>query len=360
MKTGVLLINLGTPDAPQPPEVRRYLKQFLSDDRVLDINRYGRWLLLNLIILPFRSRKSAKAYSRVWTEEGSPLLVHGEKLTAGVQEHLNDLEVPVVLGMRYGNPSVSSAMHKLREQGCDRILVLPLFPQYAASSSGSAIVEAYDAASALAHWNTPHLEVLPPFYDDERFLNAFAEVGKPYWEQNPDHVLFSFHGLPERHVQKSDTTGEHCLKRPNCCATLCEANRMCYGAHCHHTAVRLAEKLGIPKEKYSITYQSRLGRTPWLQPYTDKVIEELGKKGVKKLVVFCPAFVADCLETIEEIGMEAVEEFKEAGGQELHLVPSLNSHPTWVSGLADMLREHVAGAGQATANDLENANTAAA
>ena len=255
MKTGVLLINLGTPDAPESGAVRRYLKQFLSDERVLDINPIGRWLLLNLIILPFRSRRSAKAYRKVWMPEGSPLLVYGQQLTEGVRQHLEELETPVVLGMRYGNPSVGSAIELLREEGCDRILVLPLFPQYASSSTGSAVEEAYREASR--HWNTPHLQLLEPFYDDERFIEAFAAIGRPYWDQQPDHVLFSFHGLPERHVQKSDDTGEYCLKQPNCCATLCDANRMCYGAHCHRTATRLAEKLGIPQEKYSISYQSR-------------------------------------------------------------------------------------------------------
>ena len=337
MKTGVLLINLGTPDAPDSGAVRRYLKQFLSDERVLDINSFGRWLLLNFIILPFRSRRSAKAYRKVWTPEGSPLLVYGQQLTEGVRQKLQELGTPVVLGMRYGNPSVGSAIEFLRKEGCDRILVLPLFPQYASSSTGSAVEEAYREASR--HWNTPHLQLLEPFYDDERFIEAFAAVGRPYWEQQPDHVIFSFHGLPERHVQKSDYTGEYCLKQPNCCATLCDANRMCYGAHCHRTATRLAEKLGIPQEKYSISYQSRLGRTPWLRPYTDQVIAEMPKRGIKKLVIFCPAFVADCLETLEEIGMEAVEEFKEAGGEDLQLVPSLNSHPQWVEGVASLLRE---------------------
>ena len=339
MKTGVLLMNLGTPDAPEPGPVRRYLKQFLSDERVLDINPLGRWLLLNLIILPFRSRRSAKAYKRVWMSEGSPLLVHGQNLTAEVRAQLESTDTPVVLGMRYGSPSVASALHQLRERACDRILVLPLFPQYASSSTGSAIEEVYRESSRF--WNTPHVQVLEPFYDDERFLNAFAAVGRPFWEQQPDHVLFSFHGLPERHVQKSDDTGSYCLKQPNCCATLGEANRMCYGAHCHRTATRLAEKLEIPADRYSISYQSRLGRTPWLRPYTDLVIEEMAKKGVKKLVVFCPAFVADCLETLEEIGMEAVESFREAGGEDLQLVPSLNSHPLWVEGVTSMLRDRL-------------------
>ena len=339
-QSGVLLCNLGTPDAPTSSKLRPYLKQFLSDPRVVEIPKIIWWLILNLIILRIRPRRSAKLYETVWTDQGSPLLVYSVSQVKKLQEKLHKkfgFEVPIELGMRYGNPSVGSAIELLREEGCDRILVLPLFPQYASSSTGSAVEEAYREASR--HWNTPHLQLLEPFYDDERFIEAFAAVGRPYWEQQPDHVLFSFHGLPERHVQKSDDTGEYCLKQPNCCATLCDANRMCYGAHCHRTATRLAEKLGIPQEKYSISYQSRLGRTPWLKPYTDQVIEEMPKRGIKRLLIFCPAFVADCLETLEEIGIEAVEDFKEAGGEDLQMVPSLNNSPQWVEGVASLLRE---------------------
>ncbi len=337
MKTGILLVNLGTPDAPRPPEVRRYLKQFLSDPRVIDINPVLRWLLLNLIILPIRSRKSAKIYQTVWTEAGSPLLVFGQQLQSALQERMG--EVPVVLAMRYGNPSIESAMTQLRQAECDRVVMVPLFPQYASSSSGSAIQAVYEEAGR--HWNTPHLDVVPPFFDRTEFLQAFAEIGAPYLQERPDHVLFSFHGIPERHVRKSDDTGKWCLSQPDCCATLRPENRNCYSAQCYHTAQRLAALLGLPEGSWSVSFQSRLGRDPWLKPYTDHVIEELGQAGKKRLAVFCPAFVADCLETLEEIGEEALETFQEAGGEHLQLIPSLNAHPAWVSGLEQLVREHL-------------------
>lgn len=338
MRTGVLLVNLGTPDAPRTPEVRRYLREFLSDPRVIDIPAVPRWLLVNGIIAPFRAPKSAEAYREIWTDRGSPLLLHSQDLHAGVQAELG--EVPVALAMRYGSPSLAAGLDALEAAGCERVVCAPLYPQYADSSTGST-VEAVRRLAA-SRWPGERLDFLPAFHDDPRFLDAFAEVGRPVLEElRPDHVLFSFHGVPERHVRKTDPTGAHCLGHPGCCERLVEANSDCYRAHCVSTTRGLRERLGLDEATSSFAFQSRLGRDPWIRPYTDEVVRELAERGVKRLAVFCPAFVADCLETLEEIGMRAAEDFREAGGEELRLVPSLNASPGWVSGLAAMLRDRL-------------------
>jgi len=337
-RPGVLLVNLGTPDAPDTPEVRRYLRQFLSDPRVLDINPVGRAALLNLIILPLRPRKSAAAYRKIWGPEGSPLLAFGEALAAGVAGALP--EANVALAMRYGNPSIGARLRALVERGSDEIVVLPLFPQYASSSTGSAVAEVYREAGKL--WNTPFVRVVPPYYDHPAFVRAFAEVARPVLDgMDFDRVLFSYHGVPERHVTKSDPTGQHCLARPDCCDEIVAANRQCYSAHCHATTRALGDALEVPAEKRVLTFQSRLGRTPWLRPYTDETVERLAAEGVKRLAVLCPSFVADCLETIEEIGMEAAADFRAAGGEELVMVPSLNAHPAWIEAVAELVRPHL-------------------
>lgn len=336
MKTGVLVVNLGSPDAPTTDAVRRYLAEFLNDPRVIDMNPIGRWLLLNLIILRFRPAKSAHAYQQIWTDAGSPLIVHGAALTAGLQAALPECEV--VLAMRYGNPSIAKGLAELRAAGVDRVIVFPLYPQYASSTTGSVLEAVY--AEAAKAWNTPFIQVVPPFWDDADFLDAFAEVGRPeVVGAEPDHVVFSFHGLPERHVVKSDESGgSHCL-RDGCCDVLTDANRNCYRAQCVHTARGLAERLGLGPERYTISFQSRLGKVPWIQPYTEDVLVELGGKGVKRLAVMCPAFVADCLETLEEIAMRNAEDFEAAGGESLTLVPSLNSHPAWIQAAANLVRK---------------------
>ena len=337
-RTGVLLVNLGTPDAPRSPEVRRYLREFLMDPRVIDIPTAARAALVQGIIAPFRAPKSAEAYREVWTERGSPLLFHGMDLRDGIRDALPD--VPVELAMRYGNPSIPAGLEALRDQGCDRVLVAPLYPQYASSSTGSSLEKVY--REAAARWNTPYVDALPAFYDDARFLDAFAEVARPVLDElQPDHVLFSYHGLPERHCRKSDDTGAHCLKRDDCCAQIVEANRNCYRAQCFATTRGLQARLGLDDECSSIAFQSRLGRDPWIKPYTDERVLELARAGTKRVAVLCPAFVADCLETLEEIGMRAAEDFEEAGGETLRLVPSLNATPAWVAGLAAMLRERL-------------------
>lgn len=336
---GLLLVNLGTPDDPSASAVRRYLREFLSDPRVLDINAVGRFLLLNLIILPFRPRKSAAAYRLIWTERGSPLLFHSQDLVPMVQERLGD-RWRVELAMRYGKPSIADAMTRFREHGIDRIVVLPLYPHYASSSTGSTLDAVYRQAAEA--WNVPHVSAIESFYEHSGFIGAFTERGQVVLDSlKPDHTLFSFHGLPERHVQKSDDTGAHCLAKDDCCARICEANRNCYRAQCFATARALATALSLADDDYTVCFQSRLGKVPWIQPYTDQVIPELAAKGKKKLAVFCPAFVADCLETLEEIGMRAKEQFVEHGGEELELVPSLNSSPAWADAVVALVRAHL-------------------
>ena len=334
-KTGLLLSNLGTPADPSPAAVRRYLAEFLADPRVLDIGAFGRWALLNLIILPTRPKKSAAAYQKVWTEAGSPLLVHSVALQRAVQVKLGDDWV-VELGMRYGAPSIDSALTRLREQGVDRIVFLPLYPQYAASSTGSSIEELYRIAGQ--RWVTPSLATVEAFYDDPGFIEAFAVIGREVIASaKPDHLLFSYHGLPERQIEKADDTGAHCLKSATCCDEIVPTNRNCYRAQCYATTRALVAALGTAPA-HSVSFQSRLGRTPWIKPYTDVVMPELYEKGVRRLVVFCPAFVADCLETLEEIGIRAQEDWRALGGESLTLVPSLNASPAWVSAVIDLVR----------------------
>jgi ferrochelatase len=336
-KKGLLLVNLGTPDAPESGPVRRYLREFLSDPRVLDLNPVGRWLLLNLIILPTRPAKSAEAYQKVWMKEGSPLLVHSRALEAAVAERLRG-EYEVELAMRYGNPSLPEAVKALRSRGVKEFILLPLYPQEAASSSSSTLARAYEVLAEP--WDVPAVRTVPAFHDHPGFLDAFAAVARPVIaEARADHVLFSYHGLPERHMRKSDPSGRHCLGSEGCCEVLTDVNRHCYRAQCFATTRALAERLELPRERYTVSFQSRLGRTPWIKPYTDIVLPELAKQGVKRLAVMCPAFVADCLETLEEVGLRARDQFLECGGESLTLVPSLNSHPAWVDAVVRLVRE---------------------
>jgi ferrochelatase len=336
--TGVLLLNLGTPDSPSVPDVRRYLREFLQDPRVIDINPVGRWMLLNLFILPFRPAKSAKAYQSIWGERGSPLLFHSQDLAAGVAKTLGPGYV-VELAMRYGQPSIASALTKLRAADPPKIIVLPLFPQYSSAASGSALERVYQIVGQ--EWNVPAVDSIAPFYDDPGFIDAFAQVAQRHLTPfRPDFVLFSYHGLPERHMRKSDLTGAHCLQSPSCCDAIVPANRNCYRAHCYATTRALVAKLGLGADGHSVSFQSRLGRTPWIHPYTDEVLPELAKAGKKRLAVMSPAFVADCLETVEEIGIRAKEQWRSLGGEDLLLVPSLNAEPAWVSAVAQLVRAH--------------------
>ena len=336
-RVGLLLVNLGTPESPKPEDVRPYLREFLSDPRVIDIGALPRWLLLNLFILPFRPRKSGEAYEKIWTERGSPLLFHTKDLAEKVQKRCGE-GVVVDIAMRYGNPSIPAALLRFRERAVDRIVVFPLYPQYSSAATDSSIEKVFAEASRL--WNTPFLQVVPPFYDHPAFIEASVRVARPVYQEAPwEKVLFSFHGLPERHCEKSDDTGAHCLKSEGCCDRIVEANRNCYRAQCFATARAVATGLGIPEDRRIVCFQSRLGRTPWIRPYTDEVVVELARSGVKRAMISSSAFVADCLETIEELGIRAAESFKANGGETLRLVPSLNADDAWADAVVALARE---------------------
>jgi len=340
-RRGVLIVNLGSPDAPTPRAVRRYLREFLGDPRVLDIPAPARWLLLETVILPFRPRRSAHAYAQIWTSEGSPLVVHSRMLRDALRKELGDDWV-VELAMRYGVPSIDAALERLAAGDVESVLVVPLFPQYASASTGSALDAVY-AAAAERH-NVPPLNVLPSFYAEPGFVRALAAVARELPEdQRPDHVLFSFHGLPERQVKESDTSGSHCLASESCCDAIGAANRFCYRAHCAATARALARALGLREEHWTLSFQSRLGRAPWIRPYTDELLPQLYERGVRRLAVACPSFVADCLETLEEIGIRGREQWLRLGGEDLVLIPCLNAHPIWVETLATWIRRGVPG-----------------
>ncbi len=339
-KTGVLLLNLGTPDEPKAPAVRRYLRQFLSDPRVLDIPAAARWLLLNAVILPFRPKRSAEAYAAIWEERGSPLMFHTQDLAEALARELGH-GFQVRFAMRYQNPSLASALAAFRDEGVERIVVAPLYPQYASSSTGSSLEALYKTCAT--YWNTPALTVIPPFYNHPAYLESVAAIARESMGDPAqyDFTLMSFHGLPERHVKKSDVSGSHCLASADCCETIESANRYCYRAQCVATAKALAELLHIPGDRSQVCFQSRLGRTPWIRPYTDEVIEDLPRQGVKKLAILVPSFTADCLETLEEIAIRGKESFLRAGGESLHMVPALNAHPVWVKNLATILNERL-------------------
>jgi len=335
MKTGILLVNLGSPDSPSVSDVRKYLKQFLLDGRVIDVPALPRNLLVRGIIAPFRAPKSAKTYASIWTAEGSPLVASGFKVAAKLQTALDPSKerFVVVLAMRYQNPSLDVALEVLRKENCERIRVIPLFPQYAGATTGSIHEE---VMKIISQWPLiPSVELINSYPTHPAVIEGFARNGRALNYQDFDHILFSFHGLPVRQLIKADNFN-HCQKVQDCCSTLSTKNQFCYSAQCHATAHAIAKVLDLSKEQYSICFQSRLGKTPWLQPYTSDTIEHLAEKGAKRVLVFCPAFVADCLETIDEIGVEYAEEFKEAGGEELILVPSLNEDDNWVEGLVDL------------------------
>jgi len=336
-RVGVLLVNLGTPASPSTGDVRRYLREFLSDPRVLDMNPVGRALLLYGAILPFRPRKSAAAYRKVWTEQGSPLLANGLALCEGLAKRLGE-GFDVELAMRYGRPSIREAIERLA--GADRIVVLPLFPQYASSSTGSALERVY--AEAGRRWNVGTLVVLPPFYERPAFIGALAAGARePLEAFDADHVLMSYHGLPERQIRKSDATSRHCMVREDCCEAIAGANQNCYRAQCYATSRALARDLVLPRAFWSVSFQSRLGRTPWIRPFTDEELPRLRERGVRRLAVACPSFVADCLETLEEIGLRAREQWLDLGGQDLLLLPCLNGQPAWIEAVAGWVREAV-------------------
>jgi ferrochelatase len=336
--SGLLLVNLGTPESPRPADVRRYLREFLSDPRVLDLPAWRRRLILELFILPFRPRRSGEAYAKIWTERGSPLLWHGRDLAGKVRERLGP-GVAVEPAMRYGQPSIASALARLRDRGAERVVVFTLYPQYSSAATGSSLERVFACAAKL--WNVPYVQVVPPFYGHPAFLGACAATARPHLERiDPELVFFSFHGLPERHVRKSDGTGRHCLRRDDCCAAIVGDNRHCYRAQCFATARLLGERLGVPESRRVVCFQSRLGRDPWIRPYTDEVLVEHARRGCRRAVILSPAFVTDCLETLEELGIRAVESWIRAGGERLQPVECLNSRDDWADALVSIAVEH--------------------
>lgn len=336
MAKGVLLVNLGSPDSPSVPDVRRYLREFLMDERVLDVAWPIRFCVVNFAILPSRPKQSARAYQTIWTKEGSPLIAISKGLHAKVSANT---QVPVELAMRYQSPSIPQAMRALRKRGVDDLLVIPLFPHFAMSSFETAAERVKEVAAAEAPGM--RVSVQQPYFERPEYIRALVESARPYLEKPFDHLLFSFHGIPERHIKKADPTGKHCLQTPNCCEQPSAAFNTCYRAQCLRTMRLFIEKAKPPASKCSLAFQSRLGRDPWLRPYTDHELERLAKDGVRRLLVICPAFVSDCLETLEEIGMRGKETFIEAGGRDYGMIPCLNDHPLWIRALGTFIEEFV-------------------
>jgi ferrochelatase len=337
VRTGALLLNLGTPDSPAVSDVRRYLREFLSDPRVIDIPSALRWLLVWGVIVPFRAPKSAQAYAKIWTPQGSPLLVHSRALSEAVAKELGAGWV-VELAMRYREPTIRAALARMAEAQVNQLVVLPLFPQYAEASTGSALAKLDEE---IRHSGmSVKLATIPAFYDEPGFTDSVAAVARePLRDFDPDFMLFSYHGLPERQVRASDRSGRHCLERDDCCASVVSANRDCYRAQCFATTRSVARALELAPDRFSTSFQSRLGRTPWIQPFTDRVLPQLAARGIRRLAVICPSFTADCLETLEEIGIRAAAQWQDLGGDALTLIPAVNAQPIWVRATADLLRQ---------------------
>jgi ferrochelatase len=327
-RTGVLLLQLGTPDSPKTGDVRKYLREFLMDYRVIDVPYVARQILVNGIIANFRAPKSAKLYREIWSDKGSPLLIHGYSLRDKLRAHLGD-DFQVELGMRYQNPSMKEALRKLKESNPERIILLPLFPQFASSSTGSALEFALKEISSWQY--IPELQVVSSYYAHPEFINIWTSKANAFIEkENYDAYMFTFHGVPWRHIRKSGCAG-NCQKGPAECPAIQSENHFCYRAQCFESARKVMHKLALPAERCVITFQSRLGKDPWLTPYTDYTLERLAGEGKKKILVFSMAFVADCLETIHEVGAEYQELFESKGGEKLQLIPSLNDDDAWVA-----------------------------
>lgn len=329
-------MNLGSPDSTSVKDVRRYLNEFLMDGRVIDMNWLARTLLVRGIIVPFRAPKSAHAYQAVWWKEGSPLIVLTKQLQQAVQQQV---EEPVVIAMRYGNPTPQAAFDELMAKvpGLEEVIAVPLYPHYAMSSYETAVEYAKEVHTRKKY--PFKLTFIEPFYNESHYLHALSESIKPYLQQEYDHILFSYHGIPERHVHKTDPGDRHCLQVNDCCNVPAEAHKFCYRHQCLTTTKLVAAELEIPGHKHSFSFQSRLGRDEWLKPYTAKLLEELPAQGIKKLVIVCPAFVSDCLETLEEIALQGKESFLAAGGESFTLIPCLNLHPLWVQALAGWVKQ---------------------
>ena len=334
----VLLTNLGSPDSTDVSDVRKYLNQFLMDPYVIQLPWILRRLIVSLFVLPSRPKASAHAYQSIWWEEGSPLVVLSQRLLEAVKKNT---DVPVAMAMRYGSPSIESQLLELaKRDGIKEILLVPLYPHYADSTIKTTIEE---AKSIIARNKLEvKLVVLQPFYEEPDYIDALVASTAPWLnaEGSFDHILFSYHGLPELHLTKADPTGSHCLKRDDCCQVASPAHATCYRHQVLRTTERFVEKAGLKPDQYSVAFQSRLGRAKWLEPSTVDTLEKLAQKGVKNLLVMCPAFVTDCLETLEEIALQGAEEFKQAGGESLTLIPCLNDHEQWVSVISRWCEEY--------------------
>ena len=335
MKQGVLLANLGSPDSPDVSAVRRYLKEFLMDGRVLDAPTPIRWMIVNLFILPFRPKNSAHAYQQIWEKDGSPLILHSKRLKERVSAELDDL--PISLGMRYGNPSLKEAADQLRAQGVEKVLLVPLYPHYAMSSFETVVAKVQENESSED--NPMDISVMPAFYNRDTYIDALYASAHDSLKQSFDHYLFSYHGLPERHLRKSDITGQHCLKVDNCCSVDSSAHQFCYRHQVMETSKLFASKANLPQGKWSVAFQSRLGRDPWLNPNTADRVVELAEQGIKKLWVIAPSFVSDCLETLEELEMQIADDFKAAGGELFYYTPAMNTHDSWIKSLSTLISE---------------------
>ena len=320
-----LFLNLGSPDSSNVSAVRRYLGEFLMDERVLDAPYLIRWLIVHGMILPMRPKVSAELYRRIWMNDGSPLVVTGQALRNEVQMQF---DFPIELAMRYGNPSTPDVLRNLHSQGVKELLVFPLYPHYAMSSYETALVKVTDVIGELGL--DIRISIVQPFYEEQGYIDAMVDSARSYLNDGFDQLLFSFHGIPERHLRKTDPSHSHCLKTANCCQTAHPAHATCYRHQCLRTAQRVADTLEIPTDRFQVSFQSRLGRAPWLAPYTDETLKSLGGQGYKRVLVICPAFVADCLETLEEIAMEGKQTFLNGGGEDFQMIPCLNTHPTWV------------------------------
>ncbi|MEO5782842.1 MAG: ferrochelatase [Ginsengibacter sp.] len=334
-KRGVLLMNLGSPDSTEVKDVKKYLDEFLMDERVIDYPYLFRLLLVKGIITPSRSSKSAEAYKTIWTKEGSPLIVNTKHLQKALQ---NQIEEPVEIAMRYGNPSPEAAFESLlkREPAIKEVIALPLYPHYAMSSYETAVESVKEIHKKKSY--PFNLTFIKPFYNEPNYIDSLAENIKPYLEKDYDHILFSYHGVPGRHIKKSDVTGCHCLKVDNCCEVDSPAHEFCYRHQVFTTTKLVTEILSIPKSKFSISFQSRLGKG-WLTPFTDFRLKELPGEGVKKLLIICPAFVSDCLETLEEIAVREKETFLNAGGESYEMIPCLNTQPLWIKAIEGYVKD---------------------
>ncbi|AYD48778.1 ferrochelatase [Arachidicoccus soli] len=335
-KRGVILMNLGSPDSTSVKDLRKYLNEFLMDERVIDKPLWLRTLLVRGIIVPFRAPKSAEAYKTIWWKEGSPLVVLTEQLKKAVQSKMSET---VEVAMRYGNPNPTQAYENLLKQNPDleEVVLVPLYPHYAMSSYETAVEYMKEVYAKKKY--TFALKSVPPFYNHPAYINALAENMRPYLQEDFDQLLFSYHGIPERHVQKTDPTGKHCLQVENCCFKSCEAHKTCYRHQVTMTSELVAKKLGLKKDKWQQSYQSRLGRDPWLQPNTQVRLPQLPKEGVKKLMIVCPSFVSDCLETLEEIAIRGKEDYLKSGGEKYTYIPCMNTSELWVDTVVQLINE---------------------